>query len=109
MQTDELRTIGEKMTRFPASEAKVAYDQLTFRSTVQVLKAATQLDWDEFWMRVRDEDIMANVAQAMLRAAASELRHVQVASGVQEVARAEPAGANASKKLVLVSEATKKV
>jgi len=61
------------MTKFPAAEAKVAYDHLTFRSTVDRLKSETSLDWDDFWVRVRDEDIMARVASAMLSAAASTL------------------------------------
>jgi hypothetical protein len=61
------------MSQFPAMEAKVSYDHLTFRATVDVLKAETPLDWNEFWTRVRDEQAMTRVAQAMLRAAAVEL------------------------------------
>lgn len=61
------------MSQFPAMEAKVSYDHLTFRATVDVLKAETPLDWNEFWTRVRDEKAMTRVAQAMLRAAAVEL------------------------------------
>ena len=61
------------MTQFPATEAKVSYDHLTFRSTIEALRAETGLDWNELWARVRDEETMGRVAQAMLRAAASEL------------------------------------
>lgn len=61
------------MSQFPAIEAKVSYDHLTFRATVDVLKAETPLDWNEFWTRVRDEQAMKRGAQAMLRAAAVEL------------------------------------
>ena len=69
------------MTKFPAAEAKVAYDHLTFRSTVDRLKSETSLDWDDFWVRVRDEDIMARVASAMLSAAASTLSQSLIEGG----------------------------
>jgi hypothetical protein len=61
------------MTQFPVTEAKISYDHLTFRSTLEVLKAETQFDWNEFWVRARDEEVMRRVAQAMLHAAAAEL------------------------------------
>jgi hypothetical protein len=61
------------MTQFPATEAKVAYDHLTFRSTIEALRAESGLDSNELWARVRDEETMGRVAQAMLRTAASEL------------------------------------
>ena len=67
------------MSQFPATEAKVSYDHLTFRATVDVLKAETPLDWNEFWIRVRDEDVMTRVAHAMLRAAALELCQSRIA------------------------------
>ena len=61
------------MTQFPVTEAKVSYDHLTIRSTVDVLKAETLLDWKGFWVRVRDEEVMQRVAQAMLHAATAQL------------------------------------
>ena len=61
------------MTQFPVTDAKVSYDHLTFRSTVDVFKAETKLDWNDFWVRVRNEETMERVAQAMLRAVAGEL------------------------------------
>jgi hypothetical protein len=72
------------MNPFPATEAKVAYDHLTFRSTVDALKAATPLDWNEFWVRVRDDEVMARVADAMLRAAAVELCQSPVSADLKQ-------------------------
>jgi hypothetical protein len=72
------------MTQFPQTEAKVSYDHLTFRSTVDILKAETRLDWNEFWMRVRDTEVMNRVAEAMLSAAAIELSRARPAKKLEE-------------------------